>query len=175
MSDQVEVKEKIRWEDLEVEEEPRYFEGLGDAAAEMHQAICEERLRLKELKVAEKQETTEREKGNEPVPTFQQSLKDLSEYDGGYDPAKVGADLMQGVLLVFGISEEEFAEAMEGRARAALEQELRFAEIPMLGAVDWREANERLPRINEMVSRINAFCTPSRINLTGEWGVPNAK
>lgn len=128
MTDQIEVQEKVRWEDLEVVEEQDECQGCFDP-------LC------------------------------------------GIDYAKPGSDvtvltaLKQGVLLVFGISAEEFAEAIEGRARAALEQELRFAEVPVLGAVDcnnWREANERLPKISEMVARINAFCTPSKNILTGE-------
>ena len=138
MIDQVEVKEQIRWEDLEV---------------------------------GEQHEITEWEEGNEPIP---------AEYKCGVDPAKPGSEftgvaIMQGVLLVCGISAEEFAEAMEGRAKAALEIEMDYLNTPVLGAVDWREANERLPRISEMVARINAFCTPTRINLTGEWGIPNAE
>ena len=78
-----------------------------------------------------------------------------------------GEAIAQGVILAFGISAEEFAKAMEGQARAVLESEVNFLNTPVIGAVNWREANERLPSISEMVARVNAFCTPSRLNLTG--------
>ena len=174
MNNQVETK-KVRWEDLEIAEEqdhlvidwvPSLIEdiianwhrpqverwyimpGLGDEVAQVHQALCGE--------------ITEWEEGNEPVPT---------EYKCGVDPAKPGSEFTAwngagraGVLLVFGISAEEFAEATEGLARAALETEIDYLNTPVL---DWREANKRLPSIGEMVAAINAFCTPSRNNLTG--------
>jgi hypothetical protein len=132
MTDQVEVQEKVRWEDLEV---------------------------------AEEQEITEWQEGNEPTPTRYKCCVDLSK--PGSDFTAVAA---QGIILAFGISAEEFADALEGQARAALEKEIDFLNTPVLGAVDcnnWREANERLPAIGEMVARMNAFCTPSRNNLTG--------
>ena len=184
MTDQIEVQEKVRWEDLEVDEEPKYyFEGLGDAAAETHQFICEEISRRKKLKVAEEQEVTEWEEGKEPVPTelkHQSVANDLDEryekalnsFDQMTDGAKALASvnaIMQGVLMVSGISAEEFAEAMEGRARADLEQEMdlnRFQrivpspELPLENGFRFVDRREWLEYV--------AQCTPSRNTLTGE-------
>lgn len=181
MTDQVEVQEKVRWEDLEVAstdeivwlekgaEEYRmtvtefikYCGGRVDSAIQFAQAnpsvaevIAEEYQLVKGL--------TPVINGPEWV-TAHDDAECVECFDPlcGIDPAKPGGDftawvdaMAQGIVLAFGISAEDFAEVSEGLARAALDQELRFAEIPVL---DWREANERLPSISEIVAGINAF------------------
>lgn len=172
MTDQIEVQEKVRWEDLEVDEK-QIEDGWGLSllqSSEKSEALRKHLISVEDCIpqksswiVDEEQGITEWEEGNEPVPT---------EYKQGVDYAKPGSEsngfifgaaVMRGIVLAFGISAEEFADALQD---VPGKLEMDYLDTPVLGAVDWREANERLPRINEMVARVNAFCTPSRNNLT---------
>jgi hypothetical protein len=156
MTDQVDVKE-VQWQDLEVAEEQEECQGCFDFDCKVHPV--------------EEQ-------------TFQERLAELS---ANYYEREQQRNAPRGILVISGITEEEFAEAIALQLQESLRSGEFYRAIPVIGMVEAfevpRSQHEKLENLARQYrgvdfhyappAPVSAWCTPSRVSLTGEWGIPN--